>query len=165
MKGHSVASSVILAIVSAACSSESTADNHSYNIEMIIEGTRQAFGTRSFEMEGKVAPSGPYFENEQISIYRARVWLCTNSHQLFLEAPINMKVLEQGNIIWQDDVVRYGCRYMEDGESGHREVNTLKLNDDGSVATEFGTDPDVSSICWVDYEGAPPCEHDDLATE
>jgi hypothetical protein len=143
-------------LLQCACS-QSSSESSSYQIWMWVHGTEADFQNRTVDIGGYRAPSAGISFLTGSQTMATYVAFCTESLDVFLNTPVEIKVSEGDVVLWEGSVTRYGCLYTKEEERGYEEDSGVFLNSDGTIANDIGTDPGTYSACSTPGYKLLPC--------
>lgn len=143
-----------------------------YRVEVRVLGSEVAFAGRSLSIGGKAFPNpspdieaplpfAPAASDAESGLLETSVILCTDDMTRFLSTDFTIHIREMDGSVTDAVLHRVACR-LSPGEVGDTEFNQLMLGVDGSLRTDFGTDPYVGAECLNVFFSTHPCENVDF---
>ena len=108
-----------------------------YVVDVQLRGSAAALANRVVTVNGQSL--GP------VSGSLIEFALCTTDRQKFLHAPLRVQVYEGGNLLSDTQVTRSACATSAD--PGPEEFDVLRMNEDGTIARDFGAEAGVYASC------------------
>ena len=137
-----------------ACNSILDSEDTDYEIEVALIGECASLQGREFHVNSKVQTE-LFRDYEDSAEYDADLcdvshfMLCTPDRAAFLDAPLEVVVMEAGTVLSEQTVRRPGCQHPSIEENC--EYVSLFIEADGTVRTDFGVHPLVTSWCDGGY--------------
>lgn len=124
-----------------------------YEVHLEITGTAQAFAGRILEVQGVPAPPAVP-RTGQTGVWTTEVRLCTRDREAFLARPLQVRVLEDGQVRSERQLERNACRLS--AAPGEREHDIVYLEENGTLVPALGGDPRTDAACFPP-EALIPC--------
>ena len=115
-----------------------------YEVRLEITGTAQAFAGRTLEVQGVRVPPA-VARTGRPGVWTTEVRLCTRDREAFLARPLQVRVLEGGQVRSEQQLERNACRLS--ATPGEQEHDIVYLEEDATVVPALGGDPRTDAAC------------------